>query len=60
MDEGESFCEAGIREAREEAGVRIEITGVLRMMLSHHTPRVVLMAKALGGDSTTLRVPPKL
>ena len=31
VDAPETFCEAGIRECKEEAGVDVEIKGILRM-----------------------------
>jgi hypothetical protein len=37
--------EAAVREAEEEAGVDVEVTGLLRCMLSRGTPRIVLLAK---------------
>lgn len=51
VDEGESFCEAAAREALEEAGVRVAVTGVLRFMLGRDgTPRVILLAEPADGD----------
>jgi 8-oxo-dGTP pyrophosphatase MutT (NUDIX family) len=47
VDAGESVVEAGIREALEEAGVRVRITGVLLVMLDGGgvVPRVVLLGE---------------
>jgi ADP-ribose pyrophosphatase YjhB (NUDIX family) len=54
VDPGESFVEAAVRECEEEAGVRVEPTGVLRFMLEGGSScgarsciRVVLAARPL-------------
>jgi ADP-ribose pyrophosphatase YjhB (NUDIX family) len=44
-DEGEGVAAAAIREAREEAGLEIEITGYLGQWVDEYTP-----AAAGGGD----------
>jgi 8-oxo-dGTP pyrophosphatase MutT (NUDIX family) len=49
VDDGESFVEAAVREAEEEAGVAVEVTGLLRCGLSGGTPRIVLYARPRGG-----------
>ncbi|CAJ1376601.1 unnamed protein product [Effrenium voratum] len=46
VDHGESLQEACVREALEEAGVAVRVTGVLRMMVdSQQTLRVVFLAE---------------
>jgi 8-oxo-dGTP pyrophosphatase MutT (NUDIX family) len=45
VDSGETLIQAGVREAKEEAGLDVTVTGVLRFMMSGSTPRVVLFAK---------------
>jgi 8-oxo-dGTP pyrophosphatase MutT (NUDIX family) len=46
VDKGEGIIEAGIREAEEEAGLKVKITGVLHFMNEKGLgcPRIVLMA----------------
>lgn len=44
VDANETMSQAGEREALEEAGVHVEVCGVLRFMLSKGTPRVLLLA----------------
>eukprot|EP00656_Telonema_subtile_P028806 TRINITY_DN3144_c0_g2_i2.p1 TRINITY_DN3144_c0_g2~~TRINITY_DN3144_c0_g2_i2.p1 ORF type:complete len:271 (+),score=63.15 TRINITY_DN3144_c0_g2_i2:480-1292(+) len=51
VDEGESFTEAAVREALEEAGVHVQLCGVLRLMLSRDgCPRAVLLARPSPGE----------
>lgn len=56
VDAGEGALEAGRREALEEAGLEVEITGVLRFMF-HDCPRVVVMAKPVPDDAPCKTVP---
>ena len=57
VDDGEGFVEAAVREAEEEAGVAVEVTGLLRCGLSGGTPRIVLYARPRGGGSGEGGVP---
>ncbi|CAE7397361.1 ndx-1 [Symbiodinium necroappetens] len=46
VDRGESLQEACRREALEEAGISVRVTGLLRLMVdSHHTLRAVFLAE---------------
>ena len=56
VDAGEGFIEAGVREALEEAGVQVEITGVVTFMF-HDCPRVVLMARPIPDDAPCKTIP---
>jgi len=50
LDAGESFVEAALRETEEEAGLHVRIEGVLRFMVQHGTPRIVLLASPVGDE----------
>lgn len=46
VDRGESLQEACVREALEEAGVRVRVTGLLRLMVDGHgTLRAIFLAE---------------
>ena len=57
VDEGETFVEAAVREAEEEAGVAVEVTGLLRCMLSDGVPRIVMLARPTAGHGTPKAIP---
>lgn len=45
VDRGESLREACEREALEEAGVEVRVTGILRLMVSSGTLRALFLAE---------------
>lgn len=57
VDEGETFVEAAKREAMEEAGIEVEITGVLHFMLSGSCPRIVFQGQPTTKDAICKTVP---
>ena len=58
VDEGETFVQAGVREAEEEAGVQVEITGLLTVMIDGGVcPRVVLYGVPIGDDDEPKSIP---
>lgn len=57
VDAGETIIQAGERETVEEAGVVIQIEGVLHFMLHGSTLRVVLFAHPVHDDATCKTVP---
>jgi len=50
VDAGESFVEAAERECIEEAGLEVEVKGLLKLMW-HGCPRALLYAEPTGGGS---------
>lgn len=53
LDEDESIIDGAIREAKEETGLDIELTGLLsiqRSLLNENIVRIVFNAKTTGGN----------
>ena len=58
LDAGESFVAAAERECREEAGIAVIVTGVLRLTVTRGTPRMVLLAQPRDEASLELKSVP--